>query len=99
MYSLIPIATAQVRGGDAYDITLNLADPEHPIIMGEGCGLNAASGSVALADLLQPQWDKHLNYCRCEWLRELAGEEMKVGRKLTPAEILARWEAVKPPES
>ena len=97
MNQIILIVLAHNSSGRVYDISVDLGNPDAPLIMAEGLGMNSASGAITLADILDPSWDQHVKLGRCTWLRDMAVEEEQKGRRFTPAEILKRAQQMKGP--
>ncbi|MGV3755247.1 MAG: hypothetical protein ACO1QS_07685 [Verrucomicrobiota bacterium] len=94
---IIPIVSGCNPSGRVYDISVDLGNPDEPLIMAEGLGMDSASGAITLADILHPSWDRHVQLGRCGWLRDMAVEEEQKGRRFTPAEILKRAQQMKGP--
>jgi len=97
MSQIILIALAHNSSGRVYDISVDLGNPDVPLIMAEGLGMDSGSGAIPLAGILDPLWDQHVQLGRCGWLRDMAVEEEQKGRRFTPAEILKRAQQMKGP--
>jgi len=85
--------TRQITGRPPYpfNVWLHFDKPHSPIEISEGIGHAANGGYFSLQELIKPHWDDCLTICRCLWLRDLASEEQKRGKKFTPSEIHGRF--------
>ena len=76
-----------------YDVSIAYDDPEYPIHMSEGIGHADVGGFFRAEEILEPQWQRHLALCKCEWLVTVVRQAREAGNKVTAAMLEVAWRA------
>src|SRR5689334_9432923 len=83
------------QSGFPYEVGIHWDDPvsqiPRVILLGEGSGHASMGGYFPLSTLLDARWSEHLQICECLWLRDLARQEVMLGRCFGVDEIFELW--------